>query len=559
MKKPLLLSLFILIYLLPVNAQNIVSTEIENKNVVLEEYTGIKCGYCPEGHAIAQAIKDDHPEDVVLINIHQGSFAVPEGEQPDFRTPWGEALAEQYGISSYPTGTINRHLFNGGNGVLDRSAWAGAANQILAQESYLNVACEATVIAATRQLMVLVEVYYTGDSPVSSNFLNVALLQNNVIGYQTGDDNYHHMHMLRHFLTGQWGIEITETTEGSLFSTTLYYDVPEDYREIPVILENLEIAAFVSENQQEIISGTMAEINFIEPVSLDAGIVEAKVPQTSCGEIFEADIKIKNYGTDEITSLDFEYSVNTSELQNYSWTGNLSSLETVEFTLPAFDINAEQYNLFNINMLTANSEEDEFPQNNIARKYFEKTAYFPQNCRLLILTDENPEEITWEIKNSTGDIIAEGGPYNTTSIFIEPFTWPENDCYKFIIYDAGGDGMTSGFYKIVNSSNQAIWEGSRDFEYSTSAEFAYDELMNEEQISIRDKTKVYPNPATNQITIESSEIKKIQILNMSGQVIFESSKVDDKTSIDISKYSKGIYVVKMDAENETLYEKIVVE
>ena len=60
-------------------AQTFVSTIAENKNVVLEEFTGISCTYCPDGHRIAKDIFNQNPNDVVLINIHTGSFATPQG------------------------------------------------------------------------------------------------------------------------------------------------------------------------------------------------------------------------------------------------------------------------------------------------------------------------------------------------------------------------------------------------------------------------------------------------------------------------------------------------
>ena len=38
---------------LKISAQTFVSTIAENKNVVLEEFTGISNTYCPDGHRIA--------------------------------------------------------------------------------------------------------------------------------------------------------------------------------------------------------------------------------------------------------------------------------------------------------------------------------------------------------------------------------------------------------------------------------------------------------------------------------------------------------------------------
>ena len=89
-------------------AQTIVSTDPENKKVVLEEFTGIHCVFCPQGHAIAQALKNGNPDNVFLINIHSGSFANPNNGEPDFRTPFGQAIDNQSGLAGYPAGTVNR-------------------------------------------------------------------------------------------------------------------------------------------------------------------------------------------------------------------------------------------------------------------------------------------------------------------------------------------------------------------------------------------------------------------------------------------------------------------
>jgi len=123
--KKLVLSLFVIVLIINSSiAQVLVSTVPQQKNVVLEEYTGIHCQYCPDGHAISQAIADANPGRVVLINIHQGSFAVPSAGEPDYRTPFGDALAGQTALTGYPSGTVNRDLFNGATTTaLGRSAW----------------------------------------------------------------------------------------------------------------------------------------------------------------------------------------------------------------------------------------------------------------------------------------------------------------------------------------------------------------------------------------------------------------------------------------------------
>ena len=84
-----ILSICLSITTLSLFSQNFVSTTAENKNVILEEFTGISCGFCPDGHAIAQTLNNANPNDVFLINIHTGSYANPQGPGTDFNTSFG--------------------------------------------------------------------------------------------------------------------------------------------------------------------------------------------------------------------------------------------------------------------------------------------------------------------------------------------------------------------------------------------------------------------------------------------------------------------------------------
>lgn len=137
-------------------AQDFVSTTPENRNAVLEEFTGIYCGYCPDGHKQANEFKAANQGDVVLINIHQSeTYAAPRGEDPDFRTSFADAIAGQADIRGYPAGTVNRELFSGssqGSGTAQsRGSWASTGAQILAQSSPVNVDFISSYDRATRE------------------------------------------------------------------------------------------------------------------------------------------------------------------------------------------------------------------------------------------------------------------------------------------------------------------------------------------------------------------------------------------------------------------------
>ena len=249
------MSLFLLLQI-GVSAQNIVTTNAQLRNVVLEEFTGINCQYCPQGHAIAQALADSNDGRVVLVNIHQGSFAVPSSGQPDFRTQFGDAIAGQTGLTGYPSGTVNRHVFPdmSATTALNRGQWTPVSPRIFSLPSEVNIGFETSFDSITRELTVNVELFYTNNSNTSINYINVALLENNVIAYQSnGGANYNHKHMLRWLLTDQWGDTTQTTTQGSLVTKTYTYTVPANFN-----IDNCDVAVYVAESHQEIITGFVA-------------------------------------------------------------------------------------------------------------------------------------------------------------------------------------------------------------------------------------------------------------------------------------------------------------
>lgn len=572
MKNFFALALMILFSATSLIAQNIVGTDPENKNVVLEEFTGIHCVFCPDGHAIAQGIYNAHPGDVVLLNIHQGSYAVPTGSEPDFRTPFGDAIAGQSGLLGYPAGTVNRHLFpnwsQGSGTAMSRGSWTAASNQILAAPSYLNVGLVSTIVLSTRQLIVEVEVYYTDDSPYSTNLLNVAILQNNILGPQTGGgagNNYVHKHMLRHFLTGQWGVEISETSAGTLYAHTFTYEIPEDYNDVEVVLENLDIVAYVSETHQEIISGSSGDITFIQSNDYDAAIVSVVCPQSVCSGELSPVVELKNYGVVTLTSLDFVYSVNGGDDQTYAWTGTLAQNESVMITLPAVAYTSTGNTEVSVNCEMPNGVPDELPQNDSYYTSLPASIFYPQECIFVVEVLGQPEDISWNIVDESGTILAEGGPYTSQGIKFAPFSFPALGCYAITLNDASGQGLSGGFYMVASSTQEILWEGT-PFTYMSATEMAYDPVGIQDVLQSED-VSVFPNPVSNVARIEFSllgtsqvKIALSDVLGRNVMELFDGEMNGGSQSIlmDANVLSEGIYFVKIHLNQEVITKKIMV-
>jgi len=312
MKISLLSFVFLFGLLAQVSAQNLVCTEPQLKNVVLEEYTGLHCQFCPDGHAISESIQTSNPGRVVVINIHQGVYATPSGADPDYRTSFGDALAAQTGLTGYPSGDVNRHVFAGNTTTaMGRSAWGVAAETIFTETSPVNVGVQSDYDAASRTLTITVEAYYTANAANPVNYMNVVLIQDSIIGGQQNGGTwvpaYKHMRMLRHMISGQWGDTINNTTQGHLYTKTYTYVVPASYTNIPCIVENCKIAVFVAEGQQEILTGDV--VKAIGGTNKCIGKITGPVPTVLPGS------------TANITAF------------NFSVTSALAGTEPFEFTL----------------------------------------------------------------------------------------------------------------------------------------------------------------------------------------------------------------------------------
>lgn len=538
--------------------QTIVGTTPENKNVILEEFTGIYCGYCPQGHAIAQAIKDNNPDgDVFLINIHTGSFANPNGNDPDFRTPWGAAIAGQTDLQGYPAGTVNRHLFPGqgqGNGTaMSRGQWTPTANSILQESSYVNVAVEADIDVQTNEITIHVEAYYTGNSPESSNLLNVALLQNNTLGPQSGGNagnNYVHQHRLVEMITGQWGITIPTTTAGTFVDETFTYTIPADYNDITAEIADMEVVAFITETQQEIISGsgtlpTFSGINLAN----DAFLRDVDEIADTCGNSVVPTIDVQNLGQNEITSLDITYSVNGGPDQVHNWTGSITSLQTETIELPSIDFTLQASNTLDIAI-----QNDDNNANNEQAVSFDQAVEATSYIDMVLNTDNYGSEVRWNIKNAAGQTMYSGGPYGNNQTINESFALTL-DCYTFNLIDTYGDG--GGSVTLTDSNNQQIYYTNGNYGSGESASFSTDEELG---VTSQELTgvSIYPNPASTTLNVAGAESATVEIYDLLGKLLLTQNNITATESIQISALPTGTYLVKITQDGAVKTDKLVV-
>lgn len=555
----------LLVGLFPLAAygQTIVSTTPENKKAILEEFTGIYCVYCPEGHAIAEQILSQNPGNAFAINIHQGGYAAPSGGDPDFRTPWGNAIAGQTGLIGYPAATVNRHVFPGksqgssGTTAMNRNNWKSAALEIIGTPSYLNMAVEASIDIDTRLLTVHVEAYYTGTSPESTNLLNVALLQNNTKGPQTGGgqgSNYNHMRRLVDLITGQWGETISTTSAGSFIDKTYTYTIPANYNGIPAILPDMEIVVFMTETHQEIISGngTFPALLGLE-YQHDAGIMEISNVDRTCTNEIAPTVTIQNNGENTITEMDIEYKIN-GEAHVYNWTGSLSSLHTVTIDLPEVTFNLQSNNDLNIKILNG----DQNPANDaMSMEFLSAPDAETNNLVLTINTDNKGVQTRWIIKNSANQTIKQGNGYGNNQTYEIDIELPGNDCYSLRILDTGNDGGAS--ISLADGNGNVLIESDGNYGGGFTKAFSKGALGVNDQQTV--ELSVYPNPTSGIVNLVSGRnIDNVNVYDVSGRLVKTVNKISsDKTVLDLSSLSSGTYILKIQTGKNVVTKKVIIK
>ena len=592
-------------------AQTIVGTTPENKNVVLEEFTGISCGFCPDGHRIGQLIYDQNPGDVVLINIHTGSYATPQGPGTDFNTSFGSAIAGQSNLSGYPAGTVNRHQFSmsqGGGTAMSRGDWTSAANQILATPSPVNIGVQANVDMSSGELRVDVEMYYTGwgaAAPFSNN-LHVAVLQNNIEGPQSGasanptavlpNGNYNHQHMLRHLLTGQWGEQINTISAGTLVQRTYTWTLPADINDVIVDPTNLTVAAFVSEGNQEIYTGAQSAVNVNFPNSYDAYCMSASASDILCAvPTTDLEVSFRNYGNIPLTSLDIEYVINGGASNTYAWTGNLAPAATETVTIPSVSLSANLTNTVDFSLSNPNGTTDQNPNNNTSSASFAGiTPASTGNATIDVTTDQYANETSWTLKDGNGTVIAFAALGSMTNSSAQPtvtVTLNANECYSFTISDSYGDGIFApGGYTVRDASGTIIasmntpftteqqtnfstspppaasWDcispgncqdpGTGNGQYSSYTQCMVACVSTDINENEKNNINIYPNPVSDIIYI-SGNYELLEIYNMLGEKIYSTNTIKKRVPVD--KFNDGIYIVNITTKDNIVTKKITIE
>ncbi|MCG8575664.1 MAG: Omp28-related outer membrane protein [Flavobacteriales bacterium] len=218
------------------------------RNVLLEDYTGHKCSFCPAAAEMAEGLEDANPGRVFVATIHAGAAnnGVSDFQKTnesgmytrDFTTTEGKEMASDFfqmgvGFNANPKGTVNR-LEEAGLFFLNSPDWEGKVNEVLASELNINLQAQSSYFDETKGIFLHVETEFINNLEGEYNIV-VYILQKSIVDWQLKfgegdipDYNHHNVHIGNMF--GEtWGRSVASgsISAGTKVQTDFSYQIPD--------------------------------------------------------------------------------------------------------------------------------------------------------------------------------------------------------------------------------------------------------------------------------------------------------------------------------------------
>lgn len=462
------------------------------------------------------------------------------------------------------------------------------------QVAECNVAGVAIVNPLTRMATITVEVYYTGNSAVNENYLSIAMLQDSILGSQSGGstwnpgqmigNQYVHMHVLRDIITDTWGDAISPTTQGTLITRTYNYQIPNSIGDpggVTVDLSNIHFLAWVSERSQTFdytYQGNVYHFTATRPI-LNAceleyiqGVDEPIYPIVAdvivdgmyeCTQSKKIELAIQNIGTETLTAMTItaEYG---GDFYLADWSGEILPFGRETISIPVTAPFGAHDAV--ISITEANGQPYDYTStchiNTLEWVDFEIESE-EELLKLELMQDKFGNQITWEFTASDGTVLGSGGPYsilaggNATQVHLERVAVPVDECVRFTIRDAMGDGICcnngNGYYVVKDSHNNVLFGDHNNGDFGLEASHLISVKAPEVGVNEIEQTlKVYPNPTSGMLNIEGEGMTSIEVYNEIGQCVMMKEVNGNAVQLNTESLSNGLYIIRVHSADGTM-------
>lgn len=209
-------------------------------------------------------------------------------------------------------------------------------------------------------------------------------------------------------------------------------------------------------------------------VANDASIAAVEIPDGNvCNTSFSPVITLKNSGDNDLISATIHYAADGNTPSVYAWTGMLHPGDEIILTLPVVSSSAGAHS-FEIFTSLPNGVSDANTTNDTLQTNY-TVITTGQLAEFSITPDCFGEEISWEIKNASNQIVYDAAQGTYSGNLVDPavggITITKNvcldaGCYTFTIRDTEGNGMngtsdgcsTNGTYTMYGVTGNVLFD-----------------------------------------------------------------------------------------------------
>ncbi|MEN9699246.1 MAG: hypothetical protein RLZZ301_444 [Bacteroidota bacterium] len=173
-----------------------------NRNILIEDFTGHKCIFCPAAADLAHQLHSANPDRIFVTSIHSsidgiGDFQSVDAEYTvNFTNPDGLAIGTWFGTHDpgfvgNPRGPISR-VTNGGVIFQSPAQWSSLTSSLLAENALkVNMQSALNYYPSTKGAFLHVEVEKLDQSITNELAIVASIVEDSLVGDQKMSDNSH--------------------------------------------------------------------------------------------------------------------------------------------------------------------------------------------------------------------------------------------------------------------------------------------------------------------------------------------------------------------------------
>ena len=450
------------------------------------------------------------------------------------------------------------------------------------ENAIVNIAGDYTINAATRTVQITVEMYYTGNSSQSTNYLTVYMLQDDIVGYQAGsnlnptqivDGQYNHTHVFRSAITSTWGDAVSPTTAGSLITKTYTYTIPQSIGSpngVDVDLNKVYFVAFLTEKNEGGVTrpvlnscklGEPSPNMYVVDLCYGESYTEHGFNYNKPAAGYYEEIKENNDGSYSYLYLTV-YPSYTRNLEMEICEGESFHYGAFHFDNPEAGVHTQEnvlqtvdgcdstivmtltvYPSYNIEITDEICEGEDYKKNgfnltNLSAGVHNETRELETDFDCdsivnLVLTVHEAPEVT--ISGNTNVYSGEGA--TLTASGADSYLWSTGETTASItVYPTA-----TATYSVVGTTNGC--DDEAEVTVNVTVGVGENELEN---------TKVYPNPTNGELKIECLGMREISVFMPNGQCVENIYVNDDAYTLNMSEYKSGVYYVKITTKDNAV-------